>query len=213
MEQHPDSPAVETASFAAPVALDNDEDMPLTGFGPVPVRYRYDGWTPDRQFEFIEALAGCGCVDEAARSVGMSRASAYALRGRRDAQAFRLAWDAATDVAVARLSDAALSRAINGVAVPIFHRGEQVGERREFDERLTMFLLRYRDPERYGRWQDRLEVRQVQDGAAATLFYRMARMARAAWAMFGAALKGESAPEPEAELVGNAELQDEEAMC
>ena len=30
--------------------------------------------------------------------------------------------------------------------------GEQVGEWRHHDERLTMFLLRTRRPERYGRW-------------------------------------------------------------
>ncbi|HEU4821176.1 MAG TPA: hypothetical protein VFS87_08475 [Qipengyuania sp.] len=166
-------------------------------FTPVPVRYRYDGWVPDKQLEFIERLADCGCVDDAARAVGMSRTTAYALRRRPDAQAFRMAWDAALDASVARLRDAALARAIHGVAVPIFHGGEQVGERRHFDERLTMFLLRYRDPTRYGKWLDTTETSQHSEGPVMTLAYRTLRMARAAWAAFEAALDGKPAPEPE----------------
>src|SRR5687768_6731516 len=92
-----------------------DDPDPALAFLPVGVRYRHDGWTPDKQVDFIGRLADCGCVEEAARSVGMSRNSAYALRRRDDAQAFRFAWDAAQDAAIVRLNDAALSRAINGV--------------------------------------------------------------------------------------------------
>ncbi|MBO9622215.1 MAG: hypothetical protein J7500_05835 [Sphingomonas sp.] len=183
---------------------DPEDDPEADAFGPVPVRYRHDGWVPDRQHAFIEALAGSGCVDEACRAVGMGRSSAYALRRRPDAQAFRLAWDAAMDVAVTRLADAALSRAINGVAVPIFHQGEQIGERRQYNERLTMFLLRYRDPTRYGRWLDRIETRQPTEGPVAILSYRVGRMLRAAWAAFNAALDGRSSPAPEAEVVVDA---------
>jgi hypothetical protein len=42
-----------------------------------------------------------------------------------------------------------------GVAVPHFYKGELVGEHRRYDERLTMFILRYRDPSRYGKHLDR----------------------------------------------------------
>lgn len=75
----------------APEPNDLSDDGDDNSFDAVPVRYRHDGWTPDRQLAFIETLSGCGCVDEAARGVGMSRNSAYALRRRPDAQAFRLA--------------------------------------------------------------------------------------------------------------------------
>ena len=47
-----------------------------------------------------------------------------------------------------------MERSINGVARPIFYKGEQVGEWRQYDERLTMFLLRSRRPARYGKWVD-----------------------------------------------------------
>jgi len=186
-----------------PPGNDDDEEGDRAFFEPVALRYRHDGWTPDKQLEFIQALADCGCVDEAARAVGMSRNSAYELRRRPDAQAFRLAWRAAKDVMVERLDDAAMSRAINGVPVPIFHNGVEVGERRHYDERLTMFLLRYRDPVRYGRWLDRMSARQHPEGPFAILSFRIGRMLRAAMRAFDAAWRGEPRPEPEPEAAGD----------
>lgn len=123
----------------------------LPSFAPAQLqRQRSAGWTPDRQRKFIEALASSACVTEAAASVGLSATSAYNLRRRPDAQAFRLAWDAAIDFGMRRLVDAALARAVHGVAVPIFYKGEQVGERREYPEHLAMFLMRAHDPARFG---------------------------------------------------------------
>lgn len=136
---------------------DEPDDFDAPEFEPVPTRPRFDGWTPQRQADFIQALAESACVADACRAVGMSERSAYALRARADAVSFRNAWDTALDYSLRRLSDAVLSRAINGVAVPVFFRGEQVGEKRFYDERLAMFLLRRRDPARYGNWRDRAE--------------------------------------------------------
>jgi hypothetical protein len=146
----------------APGALSADDDLDAfepPEFEPAHPRPRFDGWTPNRQVAFIQALAESGCVAEACRAVGMSERSAYALRARVDAISFRNAWDTALDYAIRRLSDAVVSRAINGVAVPVFFQGEQIGERRYYDERLAMFLLRYRDPLRYGKWLDKQEHR------------------------------------------------------
>ena len=47
-----------------------------------------------------------------------------------------------------------MERSRNGVARPIFYRGEQVGEWRYYDERLTMFLLRFRRRHRFGAGAD-----------------------------------------------------------
>ncbi len=124
-------------------------------FTPARLRPRHDGWTPTRQVAFIEALAATACVEEAARHVGMSREAAYALRRHPGAYSFRQAWELALDHGISRLADAALGRALHGTATPIFYKGEQIGERRRYDEKLTMFLLRYRDPCRYGAWRDR----------------------------------------------------------
>lgn len=64
-------------------------------FTPVPVRPRHDGWSPAVQFEFIVALAGGASVDGAARAVGQSRTTAYALRKRAGAASFAAAWESA----------------------------------------------------------------------------------------------------------------------
>lgn len=133
---------------------------------PVELRHRHDGWTAVRQVEFLIALSETACVEDACRAVGLSPASAYALRRRIDAAAFRAAWDSALDYGVGRLADAALSRALHGVSRPVFYKGEQVGERRYYDERLTMFILRLGDPVGHGKWRERTTFTCEDDGLA-----------------------------------------------
>lgn len=154
-------------------ATPEEEDEADPAFDPVPVRYRFDGWTPDKQDAFIRALAETVCVEESCRRVKMSVASAYALRSRPDADSFRRAWEAALDVGVSRLSDAALSRALYGVPVPHYYKGEMVGEHRRYDNRLAMWLLRYRDPVRYGRHLDRMTASQHPEGRPLILMHRL----------------------------------------
>jgi len=125
-------------------------------FEPVPVRPRHDGWTAERQIAFIEKLADCGSISAAARHVGMSRESARKLRRRPCGRAFRDAFDAALDVGYAELEEAAMERSKKGVARPVFYKGEQIGEWRHYDERLTMFLLRFRRRHRFGPEADSL---------------------------------------------------------
>ena len=139
-------------------------------FTPVPVRARHDGWGAARQATFLQILSETACVEEAAQAVGMSARSAYTLKARPDAASFRQAWEAALDFAVGRLGDAMLGRALHGEATPVFFRGEQVGERRRYDNRLGMWLLRMRQPERYGRWREGLEARRENpDGVAVVM--------------------------------------------
>ncbi|WP_375392301.1 hypothetical protein [uncultured Sphingomonas sp.] len=123
-------------------------------FTPVASRHREDGWTAERQVAFVEALAATANVQAACKAVGMSTSSAYDLRARPGATSFREAWGVALDYAVHRLGEAAFDPALNGTATPVFFQGEQIGERRRFDEKLTMFILRLRDPERFGRWRE-----------------------------------------------------------
>ncbi|HEV2570010.1 hypothetical protein [Sphingomonas sp.] len=142
-------------------------------FTPVLVAPRADGWTPDKQVAFIEALGEMACVGTAAGRVGMSRESAYRLRARPDAASFRAAWEAALDYAYHRLGEAALDRALNGVSVPVFYKGEQIGERRHYDERLTQYLLRVRDPVRHAPHRERRTYfRDTRVEAAVAAFHR-----------------------------------------
>ena len=116
----------------------------------VPLRPRPDGWTPDRQRQFLEHLADCGCVSMAVRAVGLSKESAYRLRRHPQAALFARAWDAAIAHGIRRLSDEAMERAILGEEVPVYHKGELVGTRRRYSDRLVTFLLRHHDPALYG---------------------------------------------------------------
>jgi hypothetical protein len=130
----------------------------------VPVRARCDGWTVDKQCAFIEALAETGIVEEACRRVGMSRTAADNLRRRPWGGPFRQAWQAAVDYAMHQVEESAHRRSREGVARPIFYKGEQIDEWRHYDERLTMFLLRSYRPERYGKALDRLLARREDEG-------------------------------------------------
>lgn len=85
--------------------IPRDQRPPLPDFAPVPRKYRHDGWTPDRQKAFIEALADTGSVSRAAKMINMSPEGAYYLRRQPGAEAFRRAWEAALDFGVQRLKE------------------------------------------------------------------------------------------------------------
>ena len=137
MEQnHIHTPAVTTDEPAASfISLGTSE--------PRSRRCRHDGWTPERQANFLEALAACGVVRDACADVGLSAQSAYAFRNRRAGRAFGTAWDAVlVHRARGRLSDELLSRAMNGIVEPVRDRtGAVTGERQRFDNRLSMAVL------------------------------------------------------------------------
>lgn len=80
------------------VPAKREERPPLPAFTPVPRKTaRHDGWTPERQRAFIEALADSGSVTRAAGMVNMAQANCYTLRRAPGAESFRAAWDAALD--------------------------------------------------------------------------------------------------------------------
>jgi hypothetical protein len=91
------------------------EDL-IPDFSPVPMqRTRHDGWTPQRQKQFLAALGATGTVDAAARMTGMTRMAAYNLRKRDGAESFSAAWDFAIGMGRALVFDYAMDRALNGV--------------------------------------------------------------------------------------------------
>lgn len=111
-------------------------------------RYREDGWTPDVQRKFLTALAACGSVVEACRVANRSASSAYRLRANPAAQAFRDGWAAATEMAYRQVFDLAMDRAVLGVEQPVYHRGEQVGFKTTYSDRLICHLLDHLRPVR-----------------------------------------------------------------
>ena len=99
------------------------------------------GWTRERQAEFLRRLAASHCVASSAKAVGMSRQSAYRLRNRLKGEPFDIAWACAFRRQFDALAEAALDRAMNGVEVPHYYKGELVGTHRVFNETLTVALL------------------------------------------------------------------------
>jgi len=55
-------------------------------------KIRKDGWTPERQLRFLDALARTRSIGKAAEA-GMSRESAHRLRNRPSAALFAALWD------------------------------------------------------------------------------------------------------------------------
>jgi len=122
----------------------------LPRFTPVPRRStRHDGWTPERQRDFIAALADTGSVEAACKAVDMAQRGVYALRRQPGAEGFRAAWEAALQLGVQRIEDVVMDRALNGVEEPLYSYGKLVGTRRRYNDRLLMFILRNRAPERF----------------------------------------------------------------
>ena len=133
--------------------MDNSSPPPthiLPTFTPVPrLRDRSNGWKPEVQRAFIEALADTGSVASACRAVGRSTHGAYHLRRQPGAEEFAKAWQAALDLGMQRIEDVAMDRALNGVEQPVYSYGKLVGTRIVHNDRLLMFMLRNRAPERF----------------------------------------------------------------
>lgn len=147
----PVQPLAVTPEAAPPAQLDaHGHDPDAYDWVPVRRKSRHDGWSPERQRSFIEALADRGSVTEAARLTGMWASSAYKLRRSPGGENFARAWAIAIHHAALHLADIAFDRAIHGSEEPVFDReGRRVGRRMKINDRLLMFLLRAHLPDRY----------------------------------------------------------------
>lgn len=122
----------------------------LPAFTPVPRQLdRSNGWKPAVQRAFIEALADTGSVRAACRRVGRASHGVYKLRRHPQAASFRAAWEAALQLGIQKIEDVAMDRALNGIEVPVYSYGKLVGTRRIYNDRLLMFMLRNRAPDRF----------------------------------------------------------------
>lgn len=90
---------------------------------PTPRRTRHDGWTPDRQQNFIAALCYGLSITAAAATVGMSARSAYRLRAHPAAAGFRAAWDTAVAPAIVPRGPDLLEMALARVSEPFSFDG------------------------------------------------------------------------------------------
>lgn len=142
MEQN-HSPSHPAASVIADAAFFNPDGYAASAQHKP--RTRNDGWNRAKMVRFIEGLTETGSVSDAADIAGMSRQSAYRLRSRMIGQPFDFAWEAALEFGIQQLAHRLLDRCLNGVPVPVFYKGEIVGERRVFNDRASMAILQNMD--------------------------------------------------------------------
>ena len=110
-------------------------------FYPVPTRTRRDGWTVQRQADFLGMLAETGSVMGACEAVGMSRKSAYRLRTHEGAESFAAAWDAALGAPVRKVTVLDLHfLAHHGLIKPMLFRGRYRGVSRKPDNSALLRL-------------------------------------------------------------------------
>ena len=97
---------------------------------------------------FHKTFAATGSVSAAARAAEITTAQARRLRQTTTPDAP----DAPDPVqaALAALESEAVRRALEGVAVPVFHQGRECGSTVKHSDTLLMFLLKTLNPARYG---------------------------------------------------------------
>ena len=135
-----DEPASPPSSQTEPERLP-DGGGTIPDFEPVPLRYRQDGLTPEKQREYVEALADCGVAREAAGRIGVSEQAVNRARRRADARSFDLACEAAVRIAARRIRSIAFERAIEGTIRRHYYHGELKSEEVVHDNRLLIYLL------------------------------------------------------------------------
>lgn len=101
----------------------------------------------DWQTIFINTLRESGNIRASCAKAKVNRATAY--RERRDNKAFDEQWGAALEDAGDTLEAEAWRRAVQGVLRPVFQKGGQVGQIREYSDTLLIFLLKGAKPEKY----------------------------------------------------------------
>jgi hypothetical protein len=108
-------------------------------------------WNKRRMAAFLRELAATQSVAAAARSVGVSRQSAYRLKNRLVSTPFAFGWEVALEAGFSQLAHAMMDRAVNGVEVPHYYQGELIGTSRSYDERLSIWISS--NPWKVGRQQ------------------------------------------------------------
>ncbi len=97
-----------------------------------------------RQADFLGALAETGSVTKAARRVGMTRESAYRLRGKPGAESFTAAWDQVlAPLPIGKFtSDMLWHRAFSGTLKPLMRGGKHVATVHSPDNAALLRLYR-----------------------------------------------------------------------
>lgn len=127
-------------------ALDRVDSADLTGTQKPPRTF-----DKEAKLVFLMCLSRCGLIGKSAAAAGVRYMTVK--EHRRKDPLFDEAVEEALGYFRDRLESEALRRAINGVEVPLYYKGEQVGTRLEYSDRLLEKLMdryipEYRDANR-----------------------------------------------------------------
>ena len=130
---------------------------------------------------FLCALFGGATVAEAATLCDVSRSTVY--RWRMSDRHFASLWRAQEDAGDDPVEVEAIRRALMGTKKPVYRGGTLVGEVTEKSDSLLMFLLKSRQPEKYGTARDaKPDSAGTEDdklkGARHALFSKLCALAR-----------------------------------
>lgn len=114
-----------------------------TGHNRTPKKRRPFRW----ERAFLATLAQTGNVSESAVGARIARSVVY--QAREEHPDFAARWDAALEEAADRLEQEARRRAVEGVAEPVFYRGDECGTVQRYSDTLLIFLLKGARPDKY----------------------------------------------------------------
>lgn len=130
----PESAPTMAAARAALAAINAHPDLN-------PRTERTDGWTAERERDFLSAIAEGHRVEAACRIVGMSHQSAYAFRRRAAGATFALGWQAASLLARNKIADVLVARALDGQVDTYTRADGETITRHRYDNRLATTIL------------------------------------------------------------------------
>lgn len=126
---------------ASPASLGGRSHPAELDFDPASTRHRVDGITPEKQREFVEALADSGIARYAAARIGVSPQAINRLRRKPEAKSFDLACAAAQRFGARRIHAIGWERALEGQIRRHYYHGELKGEERVYDNKLLIYLM------------------------------------------------------------------------
>ncbi len=115
-----------------------------------------------RQQGFLDAYQVTGQVKPAAARAGCSRELHYGAL--RTSETYREEFSLVQQRLAAELEDELWQRAVYGVKIPKFYRGEVIGYEIRYSDTLLMTLLEARDPEKFGGIREELQRQSREDG-------------------------------------------------
>src|SRR6218665_3142106 len=116
----------------------------------------------ERQQGFLDAYQATGQVKSAAAQAGCSRELHYGAL--RTSETYREEFSLVQQRLAAELEEALWQRAVYGVKIPKFYRGELIGYEIRYSDTLLMTLLEARDPEKFGGIREELQRQSREDG-------------------------------------------------